>query len=60
MEHLDLVLWLILYPLSTTLMDYINTKERLLLKDKRYSENIEVIASVFHVVLYIFIAIKLY
>jgi hypothetical protein len=57
MENLDFVLWMIFYPLSTIISDYISHLKK---PNKVYEESTEIIYSLFCVFLWFYVGYLLY
>jgi hypothetical protein len=57
MENLDFVLWMIFYPLSTSISDYISHLKK---PNKVYEESTEIIYSWFCVFLWFYVGYLLY
>ena len=62
MEHLDFILWMLLFPICMSLQDYISAKKRQLTNEseKQYSKDTEGYAALFFVVLWFFVGYHLF
>ncbi len=61
MEHMELILWLLAYPIFSSVNDYINVKYQILRygKPKKYSDGVEGAAAVVNLAIYFVVAIYL-
>jgi hypothetical protein len=60
MEHLDFIAWMVLYPISLSILEYLREKRKLLTGEKEASEGAKGFAAIIQLSVYVFIAIKLF
>jgi preprotein translocase subunit Sec63 len=62
MEHLDFILWMVLFPISLALEGYISAKKKQITgeKEKQYSKDAERRASVFIILVWFFVGYLLF
>lgn len=60
MENLTFILWMVLYPISTSISSYLKEKTRKEKGEGKYKESTYVICSLIYLFVYVFIARKLY
>ena len=60
MEHLDFILWLVLYPIGAAVEKYLSAKTRLLTGEKEYSRKVQVTTSFALLLIHLGVAIILY
>jgi len=60
MEHLDFILWMILYPLSVTLDSYISSKQRKIEGLEPYDKTVKVLSALTSVGIWIYVACLVY
>lgn len=60
MENIAFVLWMVLYPVATSICNYIATKERKINNLEPFSEGVRAVANLVYLVVYIVIAKILY
>lgn len=62
MQHLDFILWMILFPISVSIGEYISAKKRQITKEPeiKFSEKTERFAGFIVIVIWLFIGYKLF
>jgi hypothetical protein len=60
MEHIDFVLWMVLYPIASGITNYLGTKSRILEGLPPYGKTTTALASLTTIVIWIYVATLLY
>ena len=60
MENLGFILWMVLYPITTSITSFIYEKKRLMIGDEKPSSGVYVLSSLISLSIYFYVATLLY
>ena len=58
--NIDFVLWTVLFPVATAVIDYLNEKQRIMAGRKEYSDEVRLMSDLVQVIIWVSVGYALY